>query len=354
MENMVNLQKFWKDKKVFITGHTGFKGGWLSLWLQTLQANVVGYALAPTTKVNLFELAGIEQGITSIIDDIRDYKALKTALEKHQPDIVFHLAAQPLVRLSYQYPIDTYMTNVMGSVNLFEAIRQLSATKVVINVTSDKCYENQEWHWGYRENDKLGGHDPYSNSKACAELVTQAYRNSFFNTATTPQLASVRAGNVIGGGDWSEDRLIPDIIRAYINKQPISLRFPQATRPWQHVLDPLHGYLRLAQKMYEEGHHAEAWNFGPDESDVQTVEWIVKNINQLLDNKVTCKIETIKQPHEAGLLKLDCTKSKTKLIWQPRWNIKKGLLETTEWYKAYIEQQDMRQFTLNQINSFMN
>ena len=267
---------FWRSKKVFFSGHTGFKGSWLCLWLQQLGAEVTGYALAPPTSPSLFEVAHVAQGMKSLCGDIRDGAALAKAMREAVPDIVIHMAAQPLVRRSYLDPVETYSANVMGTVHLLEAVRQTQSVRAVVNVTSDKCYENKEWVWGYRESDPMGGFDPYSNSKGCAELVTAAYRNSFFNPAKYSEhhvaLASVRAGNVIGGGDWAEDRLIPDILAAFEKSQPVVIRNPHAIRPWQHVLEPLAGYLQLAQKLYEDGAtYAEGWNFGPNDEDAQPV-----------------------------------------------------------------------------------
>ncbi len=276
---------FWKGKRVLVTGHTGFKGSWLSLWLQSMDAQVVGYALAPPTNPSLFEVAEVAKGMTSIIGDIRDLEHLRRVFAEHKPEIVIHMAAQPLVRYSYIEPVETYSTNVMGTVNLLEAVRSTGSVKAVVNVTSDKCYENREWVWGYRENEAMGGYDPYSNSKGCAELVTSAYRNSYFHPEKYGThgvaIASGRAGNVIGGGDWAGDRLIPDIVRAIMQGKPVNIRSPHAIRPWQHVLEPLSGYLVLAQKLYEEGAaYAEGWNFGPNDEDAKPVQWIVEKLTQ--------------------------------------------------------------------------
>ena len=265
---------FWKGKRILLTGHTGFKGSWLSLWLQSMGAPVVGYALAPPTNPSLFEVAEVGRGMTSVIGDIRDLEHLCAVFAEHKPEIVIHMAAQPLVRYSYIEPVETYSTNVMGTVNLLEAVRGTDSVKAVVNVTSDKCYENREWVWNYRENEAMGGYDPYSNSKGCAELVTAAYRNSYFHSEKYKEhgvaLASGRAGNVIGGGDWAGDRLIPDIMRAITQNLAVNIRNPHAIRPWQHVLEPLSGYLMLAQKLYEEGAaYAEGWNFGPSDEDAQ-------------------------------------------------------------------------------------
>lgn len=352
---MVINVEFWKKKKVFITGHTGFKGGWLAFWLQILGAEVIGYALTPPSKPNLFSIAHIQNDMVHLLGDIRDNEKLLSAIKSTRPDIVFHLAAQSLVRNSYQNPVETYSTNVMGTVNLFEAIRQTDSVRAVVNVTTDKCYENKEWLWAYRENDQLGGHDPYSNSKACSELITKAYRSSFFTDDERVRLASARAGNVIGGGDWAEDRLIPDLVRAMLNRRPLHLRYPHAIRPWQYVLNPLSGYLLLAEKLYSGSNsYADAWNFGPNESDDRTVSWVANRISTLLDKNIEIfSMETDAQPHEANYLRLDCAKVQSKLGWKPIWNLEKGLKETAQWYLAYKDNQDMRDFTLKQINDFI-
>lgn len=355
---MINT-KFWRGKKVFITGHTGFKGSWLCLWLASLGVDVTGYALQPPTNPSLFEIAHIEELITHIIGDVRDLELLKQKLVTAQPDIVIHMAAQPLVRDSYKNPVETYAINVMGTVNLLEAVRSCSTVKAVVNVTTDKCYENKEWLWSYRENEPLGGYDPYSNSKACSELVTAAYRNSFFNPIEYSKhgvaLASARAGNVIGGGDWATDRLIPDCIKSLINRKAIMIRNPQAIRPWQHVLEPLSGYLLLAQSLYENGSdYAESWNFGPDDCESKPVEWLVRKMCELWDGQAEYQIDTSPQPHEANYLKLDCSKAKMRLNWQPRWTLEKTMLTVVEWIQAYQQQRDMRQVCLQQIDEYVN
>lgn len=345
-------QHFWKGKKVLITGHTGFKGSWLSLLLSYLGSEVIGYSLKPPSSPSLYEVTRLDQLINSIDGDVRNYDYLKEVIEKTAPDIVFHMAAQSLVRPSYQDPITTYSTNVMGTVNLLEAIRQTNKVKVVINVTSDKCYENKEWLWGYRENEPMGGYDPYSNSKGCAELVTSAFRNSFFNSSNSVALASVRAGNVIGGGDWAKDRLIPDIIRALTKNEPIIIRNPQSIRPWQHVLEPLNGYLALAENLWEKGQEfAEGWNFGPIDEDAKTVSWIVEYLTQSWIPQGTWKLESQDQPHEANYLKLDCSKSRNRLNWEPLINLEHGLNWIVLWYSQY-QSQDARQATLEQIKQF--
>jgi len=347
------MSEFWKNRKVFITGHTGFKGSWLSLWLQSLGADVTGYALSPPTTPNLFTLTRVSDGMKHIVGDIRDFDFLKTSLQQAAPEIVIHMAAQPLVRYSYKEPIETYATNVMGTVNVLEAIRQTPSIKTVVNVTTDKCYENKEWHWGYRETDRLGGYDPYSNSKACAELVTSAYRSSWFNSSTIG-LASVRAGNVIGGGDWAEDRLIPDIIRACMRDESVLIRNPKALRPWQHVLEPLHGYLLLAEQLYHSPKHfAEGWNFGAREDDVKPVSWIADYITQQWSETAQWTLDNNCHVHEATYLSLDCAKAKSKLGWQPRWDLTKSLEETIHWYKAYQASENMRDVTLAQIQNYV-
>lgn len=349
---------FWKNKRVLITGHTGFKGSWLCLWLEHLGADVTGFSLPPPTSPNLFTIADVAQGITSVIGDIRNFNELQSVVNEHNPDIVIHMAAQPLVRYSYREPVETYATNVMGTVNLLEAVRQNGNVRAVVNVTTDKCYENREWQWGYRENDTLGGHDPYSNSKACSELVTSAYRKSFFARVEDKQqigLASARAGNVIGGGDWAEDRLIPDIFRSFVENKAVEIRNPEATRPWQHVLEPLSGYLLLAQKLYESpSSYAEGWNFGPDESDVKPVKWIADYLVSAWPEPASWNHNRQPQPHEANFLRLECDKAKERLGWTPHWDLKKGLTETVNWYKAYRDRKNMREVTISQILDFMN
>ncbi len=347
----------WHGKRVLITGHTGFKGSWLSLWLQSMGAEVVGYALAPPTNPSLFEVAGVGAGMTSIIGDIRDLPHLNKAFAEHQPEIVIHMAAQPLVRYSYSEPVETYSTNVMGTVNLLEAVRHTKSVRAVVNVTSDKCYENKEWVWGYRENEPMGGYDPYSNSKGCAELVTSAYRNSYFHPEKYSEhgvaMASARAGNVIGGGDWAADRLIPDIMRAIAKGEPVHIRNPNAIRPWQHVLEPLSGYLLLAEKLYQEGAaFAEGWNFGPSEEDARPVQWIVERLTQAWGEGASWKLDDGKHPHEAHYLKLDCSKAKARLNWRPRWHLARTLEEIADWHRACRDGRNMREMTLRQIDAY--
>jgi CDP-glucose 4,6-dehydratase len=358
MESMGIDPNFWKNKRVFLTGHTGFKGSWLALWLQKLEVNLTGYALPPPTKPSLFDVAQVSRNMNSIIGDVRDLAHLKNVLETFQPEIVIHMAAQSLVRYSYNNPVETYSTNVMGTVHLLEAVRHIDSVKAIVNVTSDKCYENNEWVWGYRENEPMGGFDPYSNSKGCAELVTSAYRSSFFNPEHYSQhgvaLASARAGNVIGGGDWATDRLIPDILKSIIADEPVRLRNPYATRPWQHVLEPLNGYLTLSQALYKNGiKFAEAWNFGPKDQDVLTVENVTRQI--VTNWGGNARYEIISQPntlHEATLLKLDCSKAYNHLKWQPKWDAKKTIEKICRWHKAHQDMQNMQNYCLQEIKEF--
>lgn len=349
---------FWQGKRVLLTGHTGFKGAWLSLWLQSMGAKVTGYALEAPTKPSLFEVARVEEGMSSHTGDIRDLEHLLRVMHEARPEIVIHMAAQALVRYSYANPVETYATNVMGTVHLLEAVRQTGGVRVVVNITSDKCYENQEWVWGYRENEPMGGFDPYSNSKGCAELVTSAYRNSYFPLDRYSEhgvaVASVRAGNVIGGGDWAEDRLIPDFLRAISAGRPVIIRSPHAIRPWQHVLEPLSGYLMLAEKLW---HHAKdymgGWNFGPNDEDAKPVEWIVERMTQLWGEGAAWKLDGGVQPHEAHYLKLDISKARMRLGWQPRWNLEKTLGSIVDWHRAWQRGDDMRAITYQQIKSYI-
>lgn len=349
------MKDFYRDKKVLITGHTGFKGSWLSMWLKHWGAEVIGFSLEPPTQPNLFTIANVADGMTSIIGDIRDYNQIYNAVKTHQPEIVIHMAAQPLVLYSYHQPIETYATNVLGTVHLLEAIRQVGCTKTVLNVTTDKCYENKETLTAYNEQHNLGGHDPYSNSKACSELVTSAYRNSYFNKMKIG-LASARAGNVIGGGDWAENRLIPDIIRGCMENRSVCIRHPHALRPWQHVLEPLSGYLLLTKHLHEHPEQfADAWNFGPDEDDIKPVNWISDYITEQWGDNASWYLEDNKEKlHEATLLKLDCNKAKSILNWNPRWNLEAGLNKTIEWYKGFQAKKDIRDLSLEQIATFNN
>jgi len=346
---------FFKDKKVLITGHTGFKGAWLSSWLLELQAKVIGYSLRPPTEPNLFDICGLEKEMVSVLGDTRHFGKLKRIMESHQPEIVFHLAAQSLVRVSYRKPVETYATNVLGTVHLLEACRQTPSVKAIVNVTSDKCYENKDLRRGYRENDPLGGSDPYSSSKGCAELVTAAYIRSYFPQGHdgTPALASARAGNVIGGGDWAKDRIVPDCVRALLSKKSIVVRYPDAVRPWQFVLEPLSGYLRLAQRLYQDGRvFAGAWNFGPDDDSLKPVRWIVERVIEYWGEPGTWNRDQGSQLYETGYLKLDSSKARTSLPWRPQWDLDFGLSQTMDWYKAYRDKKNLAAVILRQIRSF--
>ena len=348
-----------KNRKVFITGHTGFKGSWLCLLLNQLGADIYGYALEPPTNPSLYVEAKIGELVTSEIGDIRNYERLVKTLHKIQPEIVIHMAAQPIVRESYKIPLETYEVNVMGTANILEACRNTPSVKAIVNVTTDKCYENKEWYWGYRENEPMGGYDPYSNSKACSELVTSAYKNSYFNPMEYNKhnvgIATARAGNVIGGGDWAEDRLIPDFIRAISNGEKVKIRSPHAIRPWQHVLEPLSGYLTLAERLFTEGPaYSQSWNFGPEENDAKNVEWITSKICELWGVEATYEIDINPQPHEANYLKLDCSKAKAELNWFPKWNIETTLKSIVDWNIAWLGQQNMRIFTQNQIRIYFS
>jgi len=345
-------EDFWRGKRVFLTGHTGFKGSWLSLWLQSMGAEVHGLALSPPTTPDLFTAAHIEAGMTSTIGDIRDYATVLAAMTNSHADIVIHMAAQPLVRHSYATPIETYATNVMGTVHVLQAARNVATVRAIVNVTTDKCYDNKEWVWGYRESEPMGGLDPYSNSKACSELVTSAYRHSFFHNSAIG-LGSARAGNVIGGGDWATDRLIPDILRAFERSQPVVIRNPRAIRPWQHVLEPLSGYLVLAERLYLEGAAwAEGWNFGPHDDDARPVQWIVEHMAREWGDNASWEHDTERHPHEAGLLKLDTSKAKSRLGWHPRWNLATALHHVTTWHQAWLAKQDVQALCLSQIERY--
>lgn len=340
---------FWRGKRVFLTGHTGFKGSWLSLWLQSLGAELHGLALSPPTNPALFEQARVADGMKSNTGDIRDYAVVLAAMRECRPDIVIHMAAQPLVRHSYQAPVETYATNVMGTVHVLEAARHIGGVRAIVNVTTDKCYENREWVWGYREDEPMGGHDPYSNSKGCSELVTSAYRRSYFQEADIA-LASARAGNVIGGGDWAVDRLVPDILGAIEQDRPVVIRNPLATRPWQHVLEPLSGYLMLAERLHEEGQaYAEGWNFGPNDEDARPVQWIVDRLVQAWGNGASWQLDDSRHPHEANYLKLDISKAKSRLGWQPRWHLQKALDQIVGWHRAWLGKEDVQAICLAQI-----
>jgi CDP-glucose 4,6-dehydratase len=344
---------FWNGKKVYLTGHTGFKGSWLSLWLQNMGALVKGYSLDVNTTPALFTAANIAEEMESEIGDIRNLEQLTKSMISFSPDILIHMAAQPLVRFSYQEPVETYTTNVIGTVNVLEAARKCPNLKAIVSVTTDKCYENKEWEWGYRENEPMGGYDPYSSSKGCAELVISAYRQSFFNCYDTPSLASARAGNVIGGGDWAEDRLIPDILRAFKKSEPVVIRNPLSTRPWQHVLEPLSGYLVLAQELFLNGDDfAEGWNFGPKDEDCKPVSWILDKMVTYWGNNASWILCKKNNPHEAGFLKLDCSKALNRLKWNPKWNLQLTLKSIVDWHKFYINGGDVKKQCIIEINNY--
>jgi CDP-glucose 4,6-dehydratase len=348
---------FWHGKRVLLTGHTGFKGSWLSLWLQSMGAQVTGYALVPPTNPSLFDMADVGKGMTSVIGDIRDLSKLQAVFAQHSPEIVIHMAAQPLVRYSYQNPVETYATNVMGTVHLLEAVRNTPGVKAVVNITTDKCYENREWVWGYRENEPMGGFDPYSNSKGCAELVSAAYRSSFFNANNYAQhgvaTATVRAGNVIGGGDWAQDRLIPDILAAFEQGRKVDIRNPHAIRPWQHVMEPLRGYLTLAEQLFEHGpSFGEGWNFGPNDEDAKPVGWIVEQMAAMWGADAQWQVDTGKHPHEAHYLKLDISKARSRLNWHPALRLQDALALIIDWSKQHTAGVNMRQLTLSQLQAY--
>ena len=371
---------FWRGKRVLLTGHTGFKGSWMSLWLMEMGAELTGFSLTPPTVPSLFEDARIAEGMHSIIGDVRDLEAVQKAFLEAKPEIVIHMAAQPLVRESYLFPVETYATNVMGTVHVLEAVRQTPGVRAVVVVTTDKCYENREWCWGYREDEPMGGFDPYSNSKGCAELVTSAYRRSYFNPAqsvsgktnvTSAQttsasaqaavasaqtaIATARAGNVIGGGDWAGDRLIPDMMRAIMAGEPVNIRSPYATRPWQHVLDPVGAYLLLAQKLYTDGPvYTESWNIGPRSDDARDVEFIVRAVCREWGEGASFRIDSNPQPHEAGYLKLDISKIENRLGWQPVWPLSVALTKTISWYKSCAQGQDARALCLSQLSEYIS
>lgn len=356
MEKMVIASSFWRGKKVFLTGHTGFKGGWLTLWLNRLGAKVSGFSLEPDSDLSLFNQACVHDALDKhYIGDIRDAGQLEQAMQHTEPEIVIHMAAQPLVRESYFDPVKTYATNVLGTVHLFEAVRKAPSVKAVLNITTDKCYENKEWIWGYRENESLGGYDPYSSSKACAELVSSAYLRSFFQDSGVG-LATARAGNVIGGGDWAKDRIIPDAIRSFLANQPLFVRNPDSIRPWQFVLEPLGGYLILCEQLIRQPSlYSDAWNFGPDPSDAQPVSYLVETMVTQWGwggHARWTSDQAKGNLHEAQYLKLDCSKANTLLGWKPVWNLKRALKETTDWFKACADNQDMHSFTMKQIETY--
>jgi len=348
---------FWRDRRVLVTGHTGFKGGWLSLWLQALGARVSGFALAPSASPTFFDACTVANGMSSRFGDLRSAEDVLAAVRAAEPEIVLHLAAQAIVRQSYADPVETYATNVMGTVHLLEAVRKAPSVRAVVIVTSDKCYENREWAWGYSENDPMGGFDPYASSKGCAELVTAAYRNSFFPAARHADhgvaIATARAGNVFGGGDWAADRLVPDCLRALDAGVPLRVRFPDAVRPWQHVLDPLAGYLVLAERLHRDGtSYAEAWNFGPADEDARPVRWVVDELGKACGTAIAWEAETSPQPHEANALRLDCSKARSRLGWHARWPLEVALAKIGAWHKAFTRGSNMRDFTLAQIGDY--
>ena len=345
-------QEFWKGKRVFLTGHTGFKGSWLSLWLCSLGAEVRGYALNPPTSPSLFNEAKIDTIIDSQIADIRDQDTLHESMTGFNPDILIHMAAQPLVRYSYDAPIETYEVNVIGTAKVLEVARSCPNLRAIVNITTDKCYENDGRAEGYKENDPMGGYDPYSSSKGCAELVASSYRRSFLQDQGIG-IASVRAGNVIGGGDWADDRLIPDILRSFEKNKPVVIRNPKATRPWQHVLEPLSGYLILAQNLYkDQKKYAEGWNFGPNEKDVQPVDWILDKMISKWPNS-SWELDNNSNPHEAGFLKLDISKAKSKLGWSPVWELSQTLERIISWHQAWLNKDDMQAVCLTEIEEYM-
>jgi CDP-glucose 4,6-dehydratase len=354
VENLVNL---WQGRKVFLTGHTGFKGGWLSLWLAGMGAQIRGYALDPSTDPNLFTVASVAAALDDLRGDIRNYPDLESAMTEFRPEVVFHLAAQPLVRHSYADPLGTYATNVMGTAHVLEAVRKTPSVRAVVCVTTDKCYQNQEWVWPYRESDPLGGFDPYSSSKACAEIVSAAYRSSFFHLEP-PQshqvaLATARAGNVIGGGDWSDDRLIPDLIRGFQAGQPVPIRRPKAVRPWQHVLEPLHGYILLAERLLKNhSQFASSFNFGPADGDAWPVERIATELASMWGDGASWLCDSDSGVHEAGYLRLDSSRARTELGWQPQLDIESALDWTMSWYRTWHEGGDMLRATREQIAKY--
>jgi CDP-glucose 4,6-dehydratase len=357
LEGVELNSRFWHGKRVLVTGHTGFKGAWLSEWLVLLGARVSGYALAPPTEPALFDQLGLAGRVKHRLGDIGDLSALQKCVRDAEPEIVFHLAAQSLVRRSYRDPLETYRSNVMGTAHLLEACRGVRGLRSIVVITTDKCYENREWYWAYRENEALGGYDPYSSSKACAELVTASYRQTFFNPDAAPdvaRVASARAGNVIGGGDWADNRLIPDVVRACSHNRAVLIRYPDAIRPWQHVLEPLRGYLMLAERLFgEQGSAwAEAWNFGPREDDAQSVRWVLERFAALWP-KVRWQQDDAEQPHEAGVLKLDCSKARMRLGWQQKLSLPKALQLTVEWYQTSAAGGDLAALTRRQIGEYM-
>jgi CDP-glucose 4,6-dehydratase len=352
VEGLAVNPHFWKSKRVFLTGHTGFKGGWLALWLHSMGAHVHGYALSPPTDPSLFTVARVEERMAnSKIADVQDARLLRMAMQTSEPDIVIHLAAQPLVRFAYREPVETYAVNVMGTINVLEAIRNTPSVRAVVVVTTDKCYKNREWIWAYREDEPMGGHDPYSSSKACVEILTDSWRQSFFSDSSVA-VATARAGNVIGGGDWAADRLIPDFLKGLDQGETLQVRSPEAIRPWQHVLEPLSGYLKLAEHLFTDGcAYAEAWNFGPTDSDCRSVHWIVERL-VASSSGASWACQQSPQPHEACTLKLDSSKARMRLGWRPRWPLETALAKTLEWHINWRQGKDMQTVTLTQIAEY--
>jgi CDP-glucose 4,6-dehydratase len=356
VEDLVN-PGFWSGRRVLVTGHTGFKGSWLAMWLDRMGAKLHGYSLADDTDTSLFRAAGIDKLVETTYGDLRDLIRLRDTVQRVKPEVIFHLAAQSLVRQSYQDPVGTYSTNIMGLVHLLEAVRSCHSVRAALIVTSDKCYENQEWPWGYRENEPMGGFDPYSSSKGCAELISKAYRRSFFNPGQYSEhrvaIATARAGNVIGGGDWAEDRLIPDFMRAVVARKELLIRSPHAIRPWQHVLEPLLGYLTLAEELVVGGPAvSEEWNFGPHDHDARPVSWLVETLANLWGDGARWRVDDNEHPHEAHYLKLDISKARARLHWTPRWTLNDALVRVVEWYRAQQAGQDMRKMCLTQIEAY--
>jgi CDP-glucose 4,6-dehydratase len=343
---------FWRGRRVLVTGHTGFKGSWLSLWLAQMGAEVTGLSDAVPTNPSLFELARVGELVERVTADVRDGEAVARAVDAARPEVVLHLAAQSLVRASFEDPRGTYEVNVMGTVSVLDAVRRAGGVRAAVNVTSDKCYENREWEWAYREDESMGGHDPYSSSKGASELVTSAYRRSFFSDPDGTRLASARAGNVIGGGDWGADRLIPDLMRGALSGTPVEIRNPGATRPWQHVLNPLSGYLVLAQALWDDPTAATAWNFGPAQEDARPVGWIVDRIAELWPGELRLTRDEGEHPHEAHYLKVDSSRSRARLGWAPRWDLARALDSIVEWYRALHDGADMRAVSLDQLEDF--
>jgi CDP-glucose 4,6-dehydratase len=343
---------FWRGRRVLLTGHTGFKGSWLALWLQTLGAEVVGLSRGVPTSPSLFELARVGDGVRTLDGDVRDLQLVERAMEDSGAEVVIHMAAQSLVRRSFEHPVETYATNVMGTVHVLDAARRAGGVRVVVNVTSDKCYENREWVWGYREHEPMGGHDPYSSSKGCAELVASAFRRSYGQGEGTPAIASARAGNVIGGGDWAEDRLIPDLMQAAVAGRSVIIRNPDALRPWQHVLNPLSGYLVLAQRLWDERDLAEGWNFGPEDGGARPVRWIIDRLGEALGEPIVWRQQEGEAPHESRYLKLDSSKARARLDWSPTWDLGDALGSIATWYRVEQRGGDLRGLALDQIASF--